>query len=169
MAKYNPFAEKAGMKKVLESKPNPAVLEAVEKLRKLVFNPVFLSSEKYNMHRLQVLQLVGQVKTVLKDLSKAGGYTENAYGPATKPTCQRKSSTATLIKHRLRSWQALNQQISPNQADFTKRSMLASEASHTSPDWWAGPDLNRRPQPRKGCFRSVRCPTMLDDRPIVSK
>jgi len=19
--------------------------------------------------------------------------------------------------------------------------------------WWAGPDLNRRPQPRKGCFR----------------
>jgi len=20
-------------------------------------------------------------------------------------------------------------------------------------DWWAGPDLNRRPQPRKGCFR----------------
>jgi len=73
MAKYNPFAEKAGMKKILESKPNPAVLEAVEKLRKLGFNPVFLSSEKYNMHQLQALRSVSQAKTILKDLSKAVG------------------------------------------------------------------------------------------------
>jgi ABC-type lipoprotein export system ATPase subunit len=73
MAKYNPFAEKAGMEKVLESKPNQAVLEAVEKLRKLGFNPVFLSSEKYNMHQLQALRSVSQVKTILKDLSKAVG------------------------------------------------------------------------------------------------
>jgi ABC-type ATPase with predicted acetyltransferase domain len=73
MAKYNPFAEKAGMKKILESKPNPAVLEAVEKLRKLGFNPVLLSSEKYNMHQLQALRSIGQVKKILKDLSKAVG------------------------------------------------------------------------------------------------
>ena len=73
MAKYNPFAEKAGMKKILESKPNPAVLEAIEKLRKLGFNPVFLSSEKYNMHQLLALRSVSQVKTILKDLSKAVG------------------------------------------------------------------------------------------------
>ena len=73
MAKYNPFAEKAGMKKILESKPNPAVLEAVEKLRKLGFNPVFLSSEKYNIHQLRTLRSVSQVKTILKDLSKAVG------------------------------------------------------------------------------------------------
>ncbi|MDI6905102.1 MAG: hypothetical protein QMD13_06410 [Candidatus Bathyarchaeia archaeon] len=73
MAKYNPFAKKAGMEKILESKPNPAVLDAVEKLRKLGFNPVFLSSEKYNMHQLRALQSVSQVKTLLKDLSKAVG------------------------------------------------------------------------------------------------
>ena len=73
MAKYNPFAERAGMKKILESKPNPAVLEAIEKLRKLGFNPVFLSSEKYNMHQLRALRSVSQVKTILKDLSKAVG------------------------------------------------------------------------------------------------
>jgi len=73
MAKYNPFAEKVGMKKILESKPNPAVLEAIEKLRKLGFNPVFLSSEKYNMHQLRTLQKVSQVKIILKDLSKAVG------------------------------------------------------------------------------------------------
>jgi len=58
MAKYNPFAEKAGMKRILESKPNPAVLEAMEKLRKLGFNPVFLSSEKYSMHQLWTLRAV---------------------------------------------------------------------------------------------------------------
>jgi len=41
MAKYNPFAEKAGMKKILESKPNPAILDAVEKLRKAGLQPGF--------------------------------------------------------------------------------------------------------------------------------
>jgi len=73
MAKYNPFAEKAGMKKILETKPNPAVLEAIEKLRSLGFNPVFLSSEKYNLHRLWALRSVSQVKTILRGLSKAVG------------------------------------------------------------------------------------------------
>jgi len=73
MAKYNPFAEKAGMKKILESKPNPSVLEAMEKLRKLGFNPVFLSSEKYNMRQLWTLRSVSEVKTILKDLSKVVG------------------------------------------------------------------------------------------------
>jgi len=73
MARYNPFAERAGMRKILESKPNPAVLEAVEKLRKLGFNPVFLSSERYNMHQLRTLRAVSEVKTILKDLSKSVG------------------------------------------------------------------------------------------------
>ena len=42
---------------------------------------------------------------------------------------------------------------------FTKRDL---------PHWWAGPDLNRRPQPRKGCFRFTSYAnvlTELDDRP----
>jgi len=73
MAKYNPFAEKAGMKKILESKPDPAVLEAIEKLRKLGFNPVFLSSEKCNKHQLRALRSAHSVKTILEDLSKAVG------------------------------------------------------------------------------------------------
>jgi len=73
MAKYNPFAEKAGMKKILESKPNPAVLEAIETLRKLGFNPVFLSSEKYNIQRIRSLGADAQVKVVFKELSKAVG------------------------------------------------------------------------------------------------
>jgi len=39
---------------------NPAVLEAIEKLRKLGFNPIFLSSEKYNMHQLRALRAISQ-------------------------------------------------------------------------------------------------------------
>jgi len=72
MAKYNPFAEKAGMRRILEGKPYPALLEAVEKLRKLGFNPVFLSSEKYNMDQLGA-QGVSQVKRILKGVSKSSG------------------------------------------------------------------------------------------------
>jgi ABC-type lipoprotein export system ATPase subunit len=52
MAKYNPFFEKAGMTKIAESKPDPKVAAAIEKLKILGFNPVFLSSEKYNMQIL---------------------------------------------------------------------------------------------------------------------
>ena len=74
MARYNPFGERAGMKKILESKPNPAVLEAVEKLRKLGFNPVFLSSTKYNMQQMRNDHAtINEVRTILKDISKAGG------------------------------------------------------------------------------------------------
>jgi ABC-type lipoprotein export system ATPase subunit/GNAT superfamily N-acetyltransferase len=52
MAKYNPFFEKAGMTKIAESKPDPKVSAAIEKLKASGFNPLFLSSEKYNMQIL---------------------------------------------------------------------------------------------------------------------
>jgi ABC-type lipoprotein export system ATPase subunit/GNAT superfamily N-acetyltransferase len=48
MAKYNPFFEKAGMTKIAESKPDSKVAKAIEKLKALGFNPLFLSSERYN-------------------------------------------------------------------------------------------------------------------------
>jgi hypothetical protein len=47
------FFEKAGLTKIVESKPNPIIIEAVEKLRAIGFNPIFLSSEKYNMRELR--------------------------------------------------------------------------------------------------------------------
>ena len=52
MAQYNPFAKRAGMKRIQESKPHPSVLEAVERLRLLGFNPVMMASEAYNRQRL---------------------------------------------------------------------------------------------------------------------
>lgn len=52
MAKYNPFFEKAGMTKIAESKPDLKVSTAIERLKTLGFNPLFLSSEKYNIQIL---------------------------------------------------------------------------------------------------------------------
>jgi ABC-type lipoprotein export system ATPase subunit/GNAT superfamily N-acetyltransferase len=72
MAKYNPFFEKAGMQKIMESKPNPDVLHAIEQLRRLGFNPVMLGSPNYNT---QKIRLVGKDKVarILEELSKHEG------------------------------------------------------------------------------------------------
>ncbi len=53
MARYNPFFEKAGMTKVAARLPHKSIVEAVEKLRESGFNPVFLASEKGNLHLLK--------------------------------------------------------------------------------------------------------------------
>ena len=70
MAQYNPFAEKAGMRKIQENKPHPKILEAVEKLRALGFNPMMLASESYNLKRLKKLspEEVDKVREILLDL-----------------------------------------------------------------------------------------------------
>jgi len=49
MARYNPFFERAGLTKVAESKPDNKISAAIEELKVLGFNPLFLSSERYNM------------------------------------------------------------------------------------------------------------------------
>jgi hypothetical protein len=59
--------------------------------------------------------------------------------------------------------QAVNEQTTPNQPPFNEKSVPTPEGRPTGENgWWAGRDLNLRPQPRKGCVL-----TMLDDRPIV--
>jgi len=73
MARYNPFFEREGLTKIAESKPDPRILEAVEKLRALGFNPIFLSSEKANLEKLQrmLVNEVEQVKNIFKEVSRA--------------------------------------------------------------------------------------------------
>ena len=53
MAQYNPFFEKAGMTKIMERFPSHNILDAIEKLRELGFNPMLLGSTKYNLERLK--------------------------------------------------------------------------------------------------------------------
>jgi ABC-type lipoprotein export system ATPase subunit/GNAT superfamily N-acetyltransferase len=55
MAKYNPFAEKAGMQKIAEQPPPKEALAIAETLRKLGFNIHLLASEKYVLNKLKSL------------------------------------------------------------------------------------------------------------------
>jgi ABC-type lipoprotein export system ATPase subunit/GNAT superfamily N-acetyltransferase len=55
MAKYNPFAEKAGMQKIAEQPPPKEALKITETLQQLGFNIQLLGSEKYALNKLQSL------------------------------------------------------------------------------------------------------------------
>jgi ABC-type ATPase with predicted acetyltransferase domain len=71
MAKYNPFFEKAGMTKIAETTPNPQILKTVEKLKTFNFNPIFLTSEKANLHKLQNMtkKQLTDVRAVIKGVT----------------------------------------------------------------------------------------------------
>jgi ABC-type lipoprotein export system ATPase subunit/GNAT superfamily N-acetyltransferase len=55
MAKYNPFGEKAGMRKITEQPPPKEALKVVGVLEELGFNIQLLGSEKYVLDKLQSL------------------------------------------------------------------------------------------------------------------
>jgi hypothetical protein len=55
MAKYNPFAEKAGMQKIAEQPPPKEAVKIAETLHQLGFNTQLLGSEKYSSNKLQAL------------------------------------------------------------------------------------------------------------------
>jgi hypothetical protein len=55
MAKYNPFAEKAGMKKIVEQEPPKEVIAILRVLQSLDFNDQNLASERRALEKLQTL------------------------------------------------------------------------------------------------------------------
>jgi len=62
MAKYNPFGEKAGMRKIVEQPPPKEALAIAEILQHLGFNIQLLGSEKYVLNKLQTLSDEGLEK-----------------------------------------------------------------------------------------------------------
>jgi len=72
MAKYNPFFEKAGMRKIMESKPSVNVLLAIEQLQGLGFNSTMLGSVNENQ---KLVKQVGRDKVagILEELSEKEG------------------------------------------------------------------------------------------------
>jgi ABC-type ATPase with predicted acetyltransferase domain len=69
MAKYNPFFERAGMKKVTETKPNEKVMRTIEKLENLRLSPTMLGNTTYTKNKIGK---IGQNKIakILKELSE---------------------------------------------------------------------------------------------------
>ena len=82
MARYNPFAERAGMSLVQISEPHVSVLRAIESMRGLGFNPVLMGSPRYNSGLLDGLDgcrmgavrlgLLGVGSAYYKRLSRSG-------------------------------------------------------------------------------------------------
>jgi len=67
MAQYNPFAERAGMRLVMRRDPDQSIVDAVEWLREMGFNPPMMASETYNRRRLLELsdEEMNQVREIL--------------------------------------------------------------------------------------------------------
>jgi hypothetical protein len=55
MAKYNPFGEKAGMKKAAEQEPQREILRVSRALEQVGFNDQLLGSRNYVFQKLQAL------------------------------------------------------------------------------------------------------------------
>jgi ABC-type lipoprotein export system ATPase subunit len=72
MAKYNRFAEKAGMEKIAEQEPNRKVLNISEVLSSLGFNLQLLGSEKYVLDRLE--NLSSEQLAMLKEVFMKNGH-----------------------------------------------------------------------------------------------
>jgi len=74
MAKYNPFFERAGMRRVAQSTPDRCLTQALAQLETLGFNTIFLSSQNYNLQKIQGNStLTEKVKDILRQVSKRGG------------------------------------------------------------------------------------------------
>jgi len=82
MARYNPFAERAGMRLVQVTEPHVSVLRVIESMRGLGFNPVLMGSSRYNSGFLDGLDgsqleavrlgLLGVGSAYFKRLSRSG-------------------------------------------------------------------------------------------------
>jgi hypothetical protein len=53
MARYNPFAEHAGMMRVGESQPDKSIIKSIEKLEQLGFTSYLLAVPEYNKQKLE--------------------------------------------------------------------------------------------------------------------
>ena len=62
MSRYNPFFEKAGMRKIIERFPTHEITEAIEQLRRVGFEPKLLSSTRYNLEKLKNMNPMEIVK-----------------------------------------------------------------------------------------------------------
>jgi GNAT superfamily N-acetyltransferase len=69
MARYNPFFERAGMRRIAESKPSPHVIGVLERFEALGFDVALLAGVQYGK---RVVSEVGreQVSAVLQELSR---------------------------------------------------------------------------------------------------
>jgi ABC-type lipoprotein export system ATPase subunit/GNAT superfamily N-acetyltransferase len=71
MAKYNPFAEKAGMRKVAVQEPKQDILRVAQILKSLGFELKLLGSKKHVVEKLEILDLLN-IEILRESLARCG-------------------------------------------------------------------------------------------------
>jgi len=71
MAQYNPFFEKAGMKRIAERQPEKSIIKAIQSLEHLGFKPYLLSSQQSNFNNLETMKKaeIQEVRRILLKIS----------------------------------------------------------------------------------------------------
>lgn len=71
MAEYNPFAERAGMNRIQETKPHPSVWTAMDRLHGVGVDSTMMASEAYNLRRLKEIsdEEINEVREILLGVS----------------------------------------------------------------------------------------------------
>ena len=138
MARYNPFAEKAGMVRVAERRPAREVLKAVEELRRYGFNPVEMASKKTNYEKLRKMsgKEVREVVEILCGLAYG-------YGPALSTLG--KSKFEKPYSKTLRRW--LLEDLQNVAHALTRLQQLTNTTVYLA---WRNPDVPLEPFPEAG-------------------
>lgn len=100
MAKYNPFFEKAGMRKIMVRRPGKSIVTAVEQLRKLGFRPYLMASSRTNLKHLKKLSAEDLEKT--KEIVCSVGYHKRLQS-SNKPYVKRSEFREWISKKPLRT------------------------------------------------------------------
>jgi hypothetical protein len=115
MARYNSFAERAGMRLILTREPHETVTMAVEAMKRLGFNPALMGSRGYNQRVLGGLgedegellrrALLGVTSQYYKRLSRKG----DAYVRSLDFEAWLKAQDDASLAHTLKTLSILNQ------------------------------------------------------------
>ena len=99
MARFNPFFERAGMRKIAVSTPNRQMLRTLAELEQLGFDSTFLSSHAYNLRKLQLdPALISKAEDVLRKFGRNNGVYRRRLAQVRQPMLTREEFEAILDK-----------------------------------------------------------------------
>ena len=84
MSRYNPFFEKAGMRKIMERFPDHEITEAIDQLRRMGFEPTLLSSIRYSLEKLKSMNPM-EIMKCRETLAKLGSPRLHKFGDSHAP------------------------------------------------------------------------------------
>lgn len=98
MARFNPFFERGGMRKVAVSQPDKRLLKSLTKLEELGFDTAYLSSSAYNLIKLKDPTVREKARDVLREFGRGSGIYRKRLAGARSTIMNREDYEAVLDK-----------------------------------------------------------------------